>query len=240
MIEVYPHPAIVSLFGLRFSLKYKAKRGRALSDRKAAFAELIKHLTTLDAGDPGLRVGTAPRWRLLCECVETAESDRQLDVLEDELDSFVCAYIGLYYWTHGTSRCRIVGDLVSGYIVTPVTHESGDRFDRLVLREVPSVARRTAAADERLSPGTRPAWLTADSVTAAGRASGTLCACGCGAAVRRRYLPGHDARHKEALIRRSLQGDTAAEMVLQSLGWTKFLEARRKGDRRGGTRPHDG
>jgi predicted RNase H-like nuclease len=34
MIEVYPHPAMVSLFGLRFTLKYKAKGGRDRLSRR--------------------------------------------------------------------------------------------------------------------------------------------------------------------------------------------------------------
>jgi len=52
MIEVYPHPAMVSLFGLRYTLKYKAKRGRDLRSRSEAFADLVRHLTTLDSGEP--------------------------------------------------------------------------------------------------------------------------------------------------------------------------------------------
>jgi hypothetical protein len=205
---------MVSLFGLRLTLKYKAKRGRDLSSRRAAFAEVVRHLTTLASAEPHLQVRSAPRWRLLCDAVATGQTARQLDLAEDELDAFMCAYIGLYYWSHGTDRCRIVGDVDGGYIVTPVTRESGDRIDRLDLREVR--LSRTGRVDLGPDP------LTADAI-----ASNAQCACGCGATVRRRYLPGHDARHKESLIRRALQGDTAAEVTLEQLGWGKFLEARR-------------
>ena len=227
MIEVYPHPAMVSLFGLRFTLKYKAKRGRDLPSRRVAFAELVRHLTTLDSTEPRLEVRSAPRWRLLCDVVATGQSARQLDDAEDELDAIMCAYIGFYYWRHGTDRCRIVGDLDSGYIVTPVTQEFGDRIDRLVLREVPVAARPMAGDRGRCAPRTSQGELKPSVFATASVAGAAQCACGCGSAVRRRYLPGHDARHKEALLRRSLQGDTTAEVTLARLGWTKFLEARR-------------
>lgn len=62
-----------------------------------------------------------------------ATSNGQLDLIEDELDAFMCAYIGFYYWTHGASRCRVVGDVDSGYIVTPVTPDIGAALDAVVL-----------------------------------------------------------------------------------------------------------
>ena len=49
--------------------------------------------------------------------------------------------------------------------------------------------------------------------------SSGLCACGCGASVRRRYLPGHDAKHKAVLRRAALGGDLVAESQLVALGW---------------------
>jgi predicted RNase H-like nuclease len=49
--------------------------------------------------------------------------------VEDELDAFVCAYVAAYYWTHGTRRCRVVGDLESGYIVTPVSERQARCLD---------------------------------------------------------------------------------------------------------------
>ena len=58
--------------------------------------------------------------------------DRLLHIhamIEDELDAYLCSYIGLYYWTHGTSRCRVVGDVESGYVVLPVTVEKATQLD---------------------------------------------------------------------------------------------------------------
>lgn len=41
----------------------------------------------------------------------------------------------LYYWTHGTARCRIAGDVESGYILTPVTPEQAARLDRAMAED---------------------------------------------------------------------------------------------------------
>jgi predicted nuclease with RNAse H fold len=46
-----------------------------------------------------------------------------------------------------------------------------------------------------------------------------LCGCGCGAPVRRRYLPGHDAKLKSVLLTAWRSGDARAEERLRDLGW---------------------
>jgi hypothetical protein len=228
MIEVYPHPAMVSLFGLSYTLKYKAKQGRSMDDRRHAFAALIAHLEKLSISDPPLAVATAPRWTELRDSLIVATSNGQLDLIEDELDAYMCAYIGFYYWTHGASRCRVVGDVETGYIVTPVTPAIGAALDAVVL-ETPGrrvrkdgVAPRQSAIAVRLAPARAPQIAP----TPAGQ-----CGCGCGGTARNRYRPGHDARHKEGLIRAALARQVDAEARLVNLGWSKFLESRRAGRR---------
>jgi predicted RNase H-like nuclease/gamma-glutamylcyclotransferase (GGCT)/AIG2-like uncharacterized protein YtfP len=129
-IEVYPHPAIVALFGLERILKYKAKGGRSVDVRREGFLALVKHLEALRVGDPPFDVMVSPRWSHLRAGVEQASSGAHLNRLEDELDSYVCAYVAAYYWTHGTANCRVVGDTQAGYIVTPVTDEVAKCVDR--------------------------------------------------------------------------------------------------------------
>jgi predicted nuclease with RNAse H fold len=46
-----------------------------------------------------------------------------------------------------------------------------------------------------------------------------LCRCGCGAVVRSRYLPGHDAKHRAALLKQVRDGELAKE-ELGRLGWS--------------------
>lgn len=57
------------------------------------------------------------------------------------------------------------------------------------------------------------------------QSSKLLCHCGCGGSTKGgRYLPGHDAKHKKALIAAALLGGKRAANKLKKLGWTKFLE----------------
>ncbi len=54
------------------------------------------------------------------------------------------------------------------------------------------------------------------------------CHCGCGDTTRGgRYLPGHDAKHKKTLVDAAFAGSKRAASKLQTLGWSKFLEAKR-------------
>jgi predicted RNase H-like nuclease len=128
-LEVYPHPAIVALFDLSVTLKYKARPRRTLPARAAALTALALHLERLADADPPLAVAGAPRWETLRRIAAAPSSGAELARAEDELDAYVCAYVGLYYWTHGTSRCRIVGDLETGYIVTPVNEAQARCLD---------------------------------------------------------------------------------------------------------------
>jgi len=216
-LEVYPHPALVALFGLPLTLKYKAKPGRTVASRQAAFAELFRHLESLTAGFPSCEVTTSPRWAHLRDLLETTGSNAVLDRCEDEIDAYVCAYVALYYWTHGLAKCRVVGDLGSGYIVTPVTDALALALDRAA--DLPAGPVRSASR-QRLS---RPPW-TAPAASSERALSG-FCGCGCGSPVRARYLPGHDARHKSALVRAARSGDERARGELVRLGWGRFIGA---------------
>lgn len=50
-----------------------------------------------------------------------------------------------------------------------------------------------------------------------------MCECGCGRPARRRFLPGHAAKLRAALVTRARAGD-AARRELERLGWTTVLE----------------
>lgn len=128
-IEVYPHTALVSLFDLPVTLKYKAKRGRPVEVRRNEFTRCIDCLESLVAFDPPVRLSTSPSWLALKEEILAAPTGAALDRAEDELDAYICAYTAAYYWTHGTSRCRVVGDTEHGYIVTPVSDDIGALLD---------------------------------------------------------------------------------------------------------------
>lgn len=58
---------------------------------------------------------------------------------------------------------------------------------------------------------------------------GQECHCGCkGTTGGGKYLPGHDAKHKSALVKAALGGDSRAEAVLADKGWTRFLDKARE------------
>lgn len=69
------------------------------------------------------------------------------------------------------------------------------------------------------------------------------CECGCGGATKGgRFLPGHDAKLKKALVAAALSGSKRAEAKLEKLGWTKFLDAKREKQtavQKKGTKPEE-
>ena len=52
---------------------------------------------------------------------------------------------------------------------------------------------------------------------------GGSCWCGCGAPVKSRFKPGHDAKLKSRLVKLARDGDRSAKAQLEQLGWTKFI-----------------
>lgn len=120
-IEVYPHPALVVLLGRSERLPYKARQGRPLTMRHAAMDELLRGLLDLKRGDPPLDVTTSPRWPMLEETCAARCTGAALKRLEDELDAYICAYIGVYHLAWAGDRSLTIGGPRCGYIVTPVT-----------------------------------------------------------------------------------------------------------------------
>ncbi|MBM3219278.1 MAG: DUF429 domain-containing protein [Candidatus Rokubacteria bacterium] len=120
-IEVFPHPALVVFLGRSERLPYKAKPGRSRAVRRAAMNELVRGLLGLERADPPLDVTTSPTWPRLAAAHAASPGPAALKRLEDELDGYVCAYIGWYHLAWAGRRSLTVGDGTRGYIVTPVT-----------------------------------------------------------------------------------------------------------------------
>lgn len=109
-IEVYPHPAMVSLFTLDYRLDYK-KGDR--SRRSAGLRVLMRHLETIST----LQLAANARWREMAAAVENATAG-QLDRIEDELDAVVCAHLA-WLWHHHRAELTVYGSARDGYIVAP-------------------------------------------------------------------------------------------------------------------------
>ena len=60
----------------------------------------------------------------------TEQAERKVDLarIEDSIDAVVCAYIAAYASTNPTS-VRAMGNVETGYILTPVTADIAHRFD---------------------------------------------------------------------------------------------------------------
>ena len=61
VIEVFPHPAMVALFGLKRTLKYKAKSRRSADLRLSEWQRYQAYLAALVAAQPDRRGGAARR-----------------------------------------------------------------------------------------------------------------------------------------------------------------------------------
>lgn len=122
-IEVYPHPAMVVLFGLSKTLKYKSKPGRTLESMRGEMLTLMNHVERLVPPDSA--------WRVLRAQVETATTKADLGRAEDQVDAVVCAYVALFAhrWP---ARVTTYGSFESGYIVTPTLLDNHGAIRRAI------------------------------------------------------------------------------------------------------------
>jgi predicted RNase H-like nuclease len=127
-IEVYPHPAIVALFGLRSIVQYKNKQGRSLGLLQAETQRLLGLLEDLESDPVPLRARTCPGWSDIRHAVDTAATKAALGRAEDSIDAVVCAYVARLAHLSPT-RVRTLGTVSNGYILTPVTPQIAARID---------------------------------------------------------------------------------------------------------------
>ena len=115
-LEVYPHPAMVVLFGLTRIIPYKNKPGRDLEALRASHLRLL-NLMQAQFDEP-LRLTESARWQFLQAGVAAATRKSQLKVIEDEVDGIFCAYLA-YLWSEHPETMAVLGNNETGYIVTP-------------------------------------------------------------------------------------------------------------------------
>ena len=131
VIEVFPHPATVSLFHLDRTLKYKSRRGRSYDLRWRELAQLRDHLVGLTGADPPLHLPPS-----IIEMAITGRRGRAFKETEDLLDAVVCAYSALYAWHHGPWGYAVYGaeptpnQAEQGHILVPMTPAMWARLKR--------------------------------------------------------------------------------------------------------------
>jgi histidinol-phosphate phosphatase family protein len=125
VIEVFPHPATVSLFHLERTLKYKARQNRGYELRWRELGRLRDELAALEGRTPPM---------ILSEEMARMPIDglrgRAFKEAEDLLDAIVCAYSALYAWHHGPRGYAVYGTAAEGHILVPMTAEMWERIKR--------------------------------------------------------------------------------------------------------------
>lgn len=106
--EVYPHPAMVRLFGLDRIVKYK--KGR-VAERRREFRRLQRLLCACLAGEFP-EVALPPETRRLLRTPWTKD-------IEDRTDALFCALIGWRHWRDRGRSSEVIGNLGTGFILLP-------------------------------------------------------------------------------------------------------------------------
>jgi predicted RNase H-like nuclease len=114
LFEVYPHPAMVRLFGLAKIIRYK--KG-SVAEKRLGLGKLRQHLISLASGSTGL-VATPNLRELLGQDLEALRG-KGLKCYEDTLDALFCAYLAWHCWRWGAERNEVFGTMEDGYIVVP-------------------------------------------------------------------------------------------------------------------------
>jgi len=114
LFEVYPHPAMVTLFGLKRIIKYK--KG-PVAQKRRGLRQLQRHLRLLTDSSRGLLPSRELDVLLAQEVGELR--GQALKRYEDTLDALFCGYLAWHCWRWGAERNDQFGDLEHGYIVVP-------------------------------------------------------------------------------------------------------------------------
>lgn len=112
--ECYPHPALIGLFNLQRVLKYKVHHCN-----HEAWAECVGHVRSLATRDD------LPITNIRDHVPEQLKPSKPN---EDCLDAIIAAYTAAHWWWLGTMSSVMIGDLQTGYIVTPCTEEMAKRL----------------------------------------------------------------------------------------------------------------
>jgi len=114
LFEVYPHPAMVQLFGLQRIIRYK--KG-SVEQKREGLETLRTHLRNLADGTRGL-TGSPVLEHLLEKHLPDLKGE-SLKRYEDTLDAVFCAYLAWHCWRWGGERNEMFGTIEDGYIVVP-------------------------------------------------------------------------------------------------------------------------
>lgn len=111
--EVYPHPAMVRMFGLERIIKYK--KGPVAAKRRE-FRRLQRLLSALLAEEFG--------WLALDADTPALLGEPWSKPVEDRIDALFCALIALRHVREAGARSEVIGDLDTGFILLPAARDA--------------------------------------------------------------------------------------------------------------------
>jgi predicted RNase H-like nuclease len=147
-IEVYPHPAMVSLFSLEYVIPYKVKRGREVPELKDAYVRLLDDIEEACGGL--LELSASRRWSELRATAASATRKYELNAIEDEIDAIFCAYLA-FLWANKPEQMMVLGDYASGYIITPTPPPLNARAGRPTRRMVQPTPDQVGVSEDSLA-----------------------------------------------------------------------------------------
>jgi predicted RNase H-like nuclease/ppGpp synthetase/RelA/SpoT-type nucleotidyltranferase len=150
-LEVYPHAALVALFGLGRTLKYKQRTNRPFPLLHAEMLRLIALIEGLEHARLPLRVTGCAAWNAVVAGVSGATRKGELRHAEDQLDAVVCAYVAMLAARRPES-ITVYGDPETGRIVTPTLPEGLRPSPRKPLTVAAAQAAAAAAASVTAQP----------------------------------------------------------------------------------------
>lgn len=125
--ETYPHAAMVELFGLNRTIKYKKGRRDSKREGLARLTDLLR--TRLPTLDPPLPLSRS--LALMLAAPPTAMVGAALKAYEDRVDALVCAYLAAHLWRWGEIRNWALGPPGAGTVILPAIRPDIDRSPRL-------------------------------------------------------------------------------------------------------------
>ena len=150
-IEVYPHAALVALFNLGRTLKYKQRTNRPFPLLHAEMLRLISLIEGLQHARLPLQVVGSAAWDAVVGGVAGATRKGELRRAEDQLDAVVCAYVAMLA-AKRPELTTVYGDPETGRIVTPTLPDGLRPSPRKPLTVAAAQAAAAAAASVSALP----------------------------------------------------------------------------------------
>lgn len=122
LIEVFPALALPGLHAT-FASRNSAPKYNPENRSKFRTSDWNAVVETVTSTARDLRLGPCADW---CRKHFAVSNPRKSD--QDQLDSIICALIGCVWLSCDRSRSMLLGDLETGYIVTPVSSETSARL----------------------------------------------------------------------------------------------------------------